>query len=589
MGISISRCVGAGALAFGVMIAPAAFMSSAGVAYADTEADSDSGKPPSSTSPDSPGPKESRSESAEPTEPDDEAPSTEYESGPITDEPDEEESGGEPDGETDTGSKKPILRTVERTRDRAASSAGLTDQAPDEDEPAGDAAKPEPATATTRLIERRVARTAVAQVTGARSGITTADAPEALSAPTAAAQPAATVARPNLINIVGTLFFNLFDRVVRLFEGPPVVPPGRAVRLARTPLELDCGNGYTVDADWYFPTETEPDKIIYLQHGAFARAGLYSVTAADLAVRNNAIVVAPSITSNFFACDGCALGGDQMHAAVADLFIGDRAALIASALAAGWTAPLPQRFVIAGHSAGGQLAAGAAGYYAVRAPADEVYDLAGVLLLDTTNVGGAIERGVLRLPEDIPVHHIAAAPGVLNSYGEVNSLLAQLRPGFVGVQLVGGTHSDAWRTTNRFGEFLLGIATGFAKPRNIDAVQVLAQGWIADWFDGTHTDSYYGERGEIITVDTAAGPAQAYVIPGPTPQLNFFDRILLTMLRSALIFAPFQGNCAADPAVTPNTAGSLLLGKNSTGDTALSLDGRRQTGQSVWQQCMQWL
>lgn len=562
MGISISRWIGAGLLAFGVVIAPTAFISSAGVAYADTEADSEGSKP---ASPDSPGPQES--ESPDPAEPDD-------------------EPAEEPEAEPDSGAKKPTLRTVERVRDDAPTPGGLADHASEEDEPVEEAAEPELAAATARPIERRVARTAVAQVTAATSRATVAEAPEAV---TAAAQPAPTAiaatARPNLINIVGTLFFNLFDRVVKFFEGPPVLPPGRAVRLARTPLELDCGNGYTVDADWYFPTETIPDKVIYFQHGAFARAGLYNVTAADLAVRNNAIVVAPSITTNFFACDGCTLAADQMHAAVADLFIGDRAALTASALAAGWDVPLPRRFVIAGHSGGGLLAAGAAGYYAVRAPADEVHNLAGVLLLDTSAVSGAIERGVGRIPLDIPVHHIAASPALLNSYGDANVVLAQLRSGFVGVQLIGGTHSDAWRTTNGFAQFVVGLATGFPKARNVDAVQVLARGWISDWFDGTHTDVYYGERGETITIDTPAGPAQANVISGVAPRLNFFDRILLAMMQTTLIFEQFTGNCAADPAVTPNGAESLLPGRNSTGDTALSLDEGRQTGQSVLQQC----
>jgi hypothetical protein len=578
MGISISRWIGAGLLAFGVVIAPTALLSGTGVAYADTGTESDGGKPASQ---DPPGPREPQSPDA--TGPDDEAPSPDDPSEPAEEEP-ADEAGTDP--------KKPALRTVERVRAHAHTPGGLVDQTPEEAEIEEDA-EPERDTATARPMSsrpsaHRAARTTVAQVAAATSRVTVAQATEAA---TAAAQPASTAAaaaarpNPNLINIVGTLFFNLFDRVVKFLEGPPAVPPGRAVRLARTPLELDCGNGYTVDADWYFPTETEPDKIIYLQHGSFARAGLYNVTAADLAVRNNAIVVAPSITSNFFACDGCALGADQMHAAVADLFIGDRAALTASALAAGWDAPLPQRFVIAGHSGGGQLAAGAAGYYAVRAPADEVYNLAGVLLLDTSSVGGAVERGIARVPLDIPVHLIAGSPAVLNTYGDLNPVLAQLRPGFVGVQLVGGTHNDAWRTSNGLIEFVGGLVGGFSKPRNVDAVQVLTQAWISDWFDGTHTDAYYGERGETITIATPAGPARAYVIPGPAPKLNFFDRILRAMLGSTELLAQFNGNCAADPAVTPNTAESLPLGRNSTGDTALSLDGRRQTGQSVFQQC----
>ena len=572
MGILISRWIGAGLLAFGMVVAPAALLGVAGVAYADTGTESDGGKPASQGSPEPQEP-----QNPDTTEPDEQAPAPDDDPEPIEQEPAEE---------TDDGPRKPTVRSVERVRDHVTTSRSQADEAPADEVPVEQAAEPELAAATARPIERRVARTAVAQVTASTSRVTVAEAPEAV---TAAAQPAPTAvaatARPNLINIVGTLFFNLFDRVVKFFEGPPVLPPGRAVRMARTPLEFDCGNGYTVDADWYFPTETEPDKIIYFQQGAFGRAGLYNITAADLAARNNAIVVAPSITTNFFACDGCTMAADQMHAAVADLFIGDRAALTASALTAGWNAPLPQRFVIAGHSGGGQLAGGAAGYYAVRAPADEVYNLAGVLLLDTSALGGAVERGVGRIPHDIPVYHIAAAPGSLNTFGDLNPVLAQWRPGFVGVQLIGGTHSDAWRTTNGLAQTVVGIGSGFAKPRNVDAVQVLAQAWIADWFNGTHTDAYYGERGETITIDTPAGPARAYVIPGPAPKFSFFERILKAMVESAVIFGQFSGNCAADPEVTPNGAGSLLLSRNSTGDTALSLDEGRQTGQSVLQQC----
>ncbi len=279
------------------------------------------------------------------------------------------------------------------------------------------------------------------------------------------------------------------------------------------------------------------------------------------------------------------MAADQMHAAVADLFIGDRAALTASALTAGWNAPLPQRFVIAGHSGGGQLAGGAAGYYAVRAPADEVLQprrRAAAGHLRARRRGRARRRQDSRRHSRLP-HRRGA--GLAEHLRRSESGTGPAAPGFVGLQLIGGTHSDAWRTTNGLAQTVVGIGSGFAKPRNVDAVQVLAQAWIADWFNGTHTDAYYGERGETITIDTPAGPARAYVIPGPAPKFTFFDRILKAMVESAVIFGQFSGNCAADPAVTPNGAGSLLLSRNSTGDTALSLDEGRQTGQSVLQQC----
>ncbi|HET6735416.1 hypothetical protein [Mycobacterium sp.] len=373
--------------------------------------------------------------------------------------------------------------------------------------------------------------------------------------PAAAAAPAG----PTLINVIGTLFFSVFDFVVKLVEGPPVIPPGANVTVGRSSLRIDCGDGYFTDADWYFPTEGEPDKLIYLQHGAFARAGLYNVTAAELAERNNAIVVAPSITTNFFACDGCTLSGEQMHAAVAKLFLEDRAAMLASAQAAGFTGTsLPQRFVLAGHSGGGQTAGGAAGYYAQFAPADRLHDMAGVLLLDTSHVGGAIERGVGKIPLDIPVYHIAAAPAVLNTYGGINEVLARVRPGFVGVQLIGGVHADAWQSTNAFAEFIVGLGTGFPTPQNVEAVQVVTQGWISDWFNNTHTDEFYGDRGDVIPIETPAGLAQAYVIPGPAPQLTIIDYILKALIESTAILSQFSGNCAADPG-TASTLGAETL------------------------------
>jgi hypothetical protein len=119
-------------------------------------------------------------------------------------------------------------------------------------------------------------------------------------------------------------------------------------------------------------------------------------------------------------------------------------------------------------------------------------------------------------------------------------MLARVRPGFVGV------HADAWQSTNAFAEFFVGLATGFSAPQNIEAVQVLARGWISDWFNKTHTDEFYGDRGEVITIETPAGPAQAYVIPGPAPQLTIIDILLKPLLESTALLSQFSGNCAAD-------------------------------------------
>ena len=157
----------------------------------------------------------------------------------------------------------------------------------------------------------------------------------ATPAPSGAAVKASATAPPlpSVINLVGSAVFNLFGAATRLVEGPPVLPPGSTVTVRSSTLEI--GNGKVVPADWYYPdTEQPPTRLIHLQHGFLASGPMYSYTAAYLAEGTNRIVVAPSLTSNPFAEDAFWLGGDGMHRAVADLFVGDREALTRSAVAA---------------------------------------------------------------------------------------------------------------------------------------------------------------------------------------------------------------------------------------------------------------
>lgn len=330
-------------------------------------------------------------------------------------------------------------------------------------------------------------------------------------------------ARPTIVNLIGSLVFGLLNLVVRVFEGPPAVPAGSTVKVARAPLEIDCGDGYTVEADWYYPTEGEPEGLILFQHGFPARAGLYNGTAAELAERTNSIVVAPSISNNLFACDGCQLGGEQMHAAVARLFLGDRAALLASAEQALGITELPSEFVLVGHSGGAQLVAGAGGFY-------ELYggsDLAGVILLDGAEVGTTrIARDIARIPLEIPVYNIAAEPSSLNNFGSMSTVFDEVRPGvFSGVQLVGGTHSDTFQTVNPVTQFVVYLMTGFPQEGNVEAAQLLMSGWVDDMFAGNSDNGIYGTPGSLIDIPTSSGEAQAYVLPAPAYTLSFSDQI----------------------------------------------------------------
>lgn len=285
----------------------------------------------------------------------------------------------------------------------------------------------------------------------------------------------------------------------------------------RSTLEIDGADGPVVPADWYFPDGSKgpPQGIIYLQHGFLASGPLYSYTAARLAEDTNSIVVAPSLSSNVFSADQYWLGGEPMMEAVGNLFVGDRAALLASAQAAGYTEDaLPEKIVLVGHSLGGGLVTAAAGYMAENGAAD---NLVGVITLDgVTFSPTAIPRALTSLNDngydDLPIYQIAARPYVWNLDNQLSDLLVEYRPGqFHGVSLVGGAHIDSMQGGNpllQFGAYLL---AGFSEPRNVEAVPILAIGWINDWYDDTANGSYPAP-GAAVLIPTESGPGYATAV-----------------------------------------------------------------------------
>jgi len=141
----------------------------------------------------------------------------------------------------------------------------------------------------------------------------------------------------------------------------------------------------------------------------------------------------------------------------------------------------------------------------------------------------ARSNGREKLPQELPVLHIAAEPSAWNTFGNASDVLGKARKDqFNGVQLVGGTHSDAFRSSSLGGltQLIVGIGTGFSTPENVDAVQVLAQGYIADMYAGTvYMDDpddprprvgVYGTPGTVIDIQV----------------LSPFDRVILALLSS---------------------------------------------------------
>ncbi|MCV7367819.1 hypothetical protein CRI77_07950 [Mycolicibacterium duvalii] len=429
-----------------------------------------------------------------------------------------------------------------------------------------------------RPVERRIVATEAAAPDAAAPTESPASVRRALR--NAEASAAATgPGRPTVLSLLGSAVFNVYGLALRVLGGPPILPRDSDVTVSTSMLEIDCGDGYRALADWYVPDGPPPTRLIYFQHGFLAAGPFYSHTAARLAEATDSVVVTVSLTSNFLACDGCWLGGSPMHQAVAKLFAADSTALADSAQAAGYGTLLAgvDDVVFVGHSLGGGLAAGAAGAMAGAGTLDR---LAGVVMLDGVGFGPVVPNALAALPVDVPVFNLSGKSYFWNQNGAANTALATARPGaFTGVRLIGGLHSDPMTGGNPLVQLSLNLVTGISRAENVKAAELLSAAWINDMFAGLGPDlqsPYYGAAGEVLQIATSRGPAQAYVSPGPPERLTLIDVVFTAF--SQWIFTLNLTGC-----LPASDTGAAHLSKNSTPNTALSLDDGAKPGQSIGQ------
>lgn len=394
-----------------------------------------------------------------------------------------------------------------------------------------------------------------ADISDRPSGATT-SVPSASQEVVASGIPVGIPHQATLINVVGSVVFNVLGAALQVFSGPPVLPPGSTVTVRTSTLSMP-GTGQSVRADWYFPKDVDSStRLIYFQHGFLAAGPMYSHTAAYLAEQTNSIVVAPSLSSNLFDPHAEWIGGTPMQQSVADLFVGDRPELTASAsAAAGHAVALPITFVLVGHSLGGALVTAAAGKMVDNGAID---DLAGVVLLDAVDANNAVPAALAKLTgaNYRPVLNISSERYVWNKYGLVGDELQAARPGqFTGVVLVGGRHIDGLQGANFVLQTAEYLVAGFSEPQNIEAVKIISAGWINDMFAGTH-DGVYGVPQQSIEIPTSAGTATAVVFPftttwpvQATPWDGLFDPILNTLFQFA-VFEPLTDRCAPASSLT---------------------------------------
>ena len=376
------------------------------------------------------------------------------------------------------------------------------------------------------------------------------------------------------------MIFNIYSVAIRVLGGPAILPTDSTVTVRSSKLLIDCGDGYQVPADWYVPEGVTPTRLIYFQHGFMATGPFYSYTAARLADSTHSIVVATTLTSNFLACDGCWVGGDPMHKAVADLFADGNGALAQRALAAGYSAALldgVQKVAVIGHSAGGGLSAGAAGHMTGNGSFDR---LAGVVMLDGVGFGAVTPGALAKLPPDFPIYNLAARAYYWNLSGTTNTALQTWRPGgFNGVMLADSSHGDAMTGGNPLVQAAMNLVTGWPKPANARAAEMISAGWLDDMFTGTAASGFYGQPDETLQIETSKGTATAHVLPVPATRPTLIDWVFT--LGAKILFDIDFATCAGQT-VDSVTEKSAL----SARDTLLSLDGRAKAGQSIGQQCV---
>lgn len=190
------------------------------------------------------------------------------------------------------------------------------------------------------------------------------------------------------------------------------------------------------------------------------------------------------------------------------------------------SAPLPHRYVVGGHSAGGHFAA----LVGARLVERGYPDLAGAVLFDPVAAKGfTAALQTVSASGARPVLSIAARPSLVNLFGNSFGALASLGADFVGVQLlwsqadagrpVGGScHIDAEGEDTD----LIGIAGAGCAPDPVQTARLrdFAGTWARDLATGTRTPSRYcadatepGSCGEDVAAMLAGVRPAAAVIP----------------------------------------------------------------------------
>jgi pimeloyl-ACP methyl ester carboxylesterase len=212
--------------------------------------------------------------------------------------------------------------------------------------------------------------------------------------------------------------------------------------------------------------------------------------------------------------------------------------------------------VLVGHSLGGGLVSGTAGYMVDNDTADR---LAGVVLLDGVGLDGTIAASLKKVPVGIPIYQLASPKYFWNQFGVGTHALLEARPNeFIGVTLVGGSHVDSMRGGNPLIQFSQQLVSGFSKPQNVAAAQILMVGWVNDMFADPQDDrvGIYLDPGEVLVLDTPAGQATLVDLPNSLTK-PFLLNLLQPLVPLANGFFTFEPTCVSESMAVASCHGSV--------------------------------
>lgn len=247
-------------------------------------------------------------------------------------------------------------------------------------------------------------------------------------------------------------------------------------------------NGTSYDADWYLPNGTA-SALMLVEHG-FSRSCEH-LRGTSKAIAEKGLMVV--------CLDEDMTAGNPALATTFGNALADRTVVPPNGK------PLPVKYLVGGHSAGGHFAALVGQQLATRG----YPNLQGAIMFDPVAADGfSAAVSAISANGTRPVLSIAARPSVINLFNNSFGALTGLANEFVGIQLVwtritlgvptgGSCHIDSEGEDTD----AIGVAGALCSPNATQTARLrdFASTWAKDLATGTHTASHYCADADVIS------------------------------------------------------------------------------------------